>query len=153
MSATLADLLVNVHTALKTQLATVSGIPDLQYWATENEDFEKPKVGELIAGAAPIWLRETFAPQPNKQASLGMSGYLVRQPGSWMLQVFVPKGTGKQFVEALAGRICAAFAPGSVCSANGQLVIIRTSNAPQGSNSDDWYLQPVTITWRADNTA
>lgn len=146
MTALLADIYGNVHSALKQQLKTVSGIPADALWATENVDFEKPS-----PTAGTPWLRETFDPQPNVQASLGNVSRKIRQPGVWTLQLFVPKNSGKQYVEGLAGRIVAAFAPGGTLSYGGQLVDIRSAFATRGLPEPDWYAQLVTITWRADN--
>jgi hypothetical protein len=140
-----ATTLTNIHSALKQQLRTVTGIPDDTLWAIENRKFDPPAPAKDA-----MWLRETFVPQKDATASLQGSGRLYRMMGSWLVDLFVPVESGTSAIDAVVSGILAAFVTSVSSTFAGQLVEFRLSFAGNGMPENGWFYRPVTVAWRAD---
>lgn len=125
-----------IHAALRTQLDTL-GYPV----AWENVPYE-PEEGQA-------YLRESFAPNRTREASLGTTGYN-RVPGVYLVDVFTPVGRGVADGETIAAAVLAAYTRGSTLTNDGTAVTIERSYRAAARADGAWWHVPCTVEWRAD---
>jgi len=130
--------ILQVRTALETQLATVSSVPAIRY---ENVVY-RPTPGTP-------WLSCTVMTARVRTAGVGV-GIPDRADGVMILDLFYPPNAGSQAAETMMGNIRTAFPKGTILTASGQSVhIAYCEPAPQPGEDPDWYMRTVYIGWYA----
>lgn len=130
----------DVVTALRDTLLTVEGLPAEREW--QNRNFTPP-------AALTPWVRYTFDPGTFEGITLGEKP-LMRGIGTFLVDWFVPSGSGLGEALLNGGAVLKAFNPRVVCHGNGQAVIVRRSYLSRPRRSEPWLQVPVTVEWYAD---
>lgn len=141
----------NIRKALRAQLLTVAGLPEVQNHAQLDGDVDfKPIIGEP-------WWRETMLRQPGRpqRASLGQQA-LMRHTAGWQISLFFPPNDDADVgpIETLGGGIQLAFEDGVELTYAGQ--VVRILGCGLGTVVSDkvngtwWSHLPCRVQWQAD---
>jgi hypothetical protein len=133
----------DIRAALEQQIASVTGIPSAANRSWENVRF-KPTTGTS-------WVRMTLQPGESRPAIRGANPVL-EYIGLFLVDVFVPEGTGPNAADVLADNIRNQFAPGTDITENATTVRIRHSERADGQLDGPWYMVPVSISWYSFRT-
>lgn len=125
---------------MRTQLATVSGLPS--YIAWENRPFKLPDPKDN-----PLWIRERMYIYDERRSATG----IIEATGETRYDVFVKAGGGTEAAEALAKSIAETFeAAESIEGSAFSIVLERTErkNLFHETEFENWSFYPVSIKWR-----
>jgi hypothetical protein len=125
----------DVRAALRQVLIAISGLPTEQAW--ENLPYT-PK-------ANTPYVRETLIITSEAPASLGPPT-LIEMAGEVQFDLMYPLGSKTFDAGTAADKIKKAFFPGLYIN---QLVYVDESRSETGVNSDQFYMKPVRVKWRA----
>lgn len=138
---------VALRSVLRTQLFTVSGLPNKKTRiAYENRQFKTP---EIKAGARklPLWIKERlsiFDETRSSQCFMESVGLII-----WSVKT--PEGRGTEQADALALKIAKVFQPGTHLVGDDITVLCEhTERRPFRPDPvhENWISKPVTVRWR-----
>lgn len=134
-----------VREALRTKLWAVSGIPAAGYRKIENVELD------LKALAGSTWVREFTQFGDLTPGFIGAGAAMPQRfkaSGSYMVDLFFPKGTSTTAADALEGAVIDSFAPGtSLTASTVRVLILSCSSSRQQDDQDGWYFRPLMIAW------
>jgi hypothetical protein len=131
----MASIYDNIRTALETELASISGIPDI---AWENVSYS-PTTGTSF-------VRPQLMPTVREPAHRGVSPQMYYQ-GIYRITCFVDENKGPGAADDLADSIIEAFEATTDISNGGTTVSISYAEREMGTNASPWYQVPVNIGW------
>jgi hypothetical protein len=132
-----------IHLALRTQLATASGLPTV---ALENRDYTP------VAGTP--YVEEDFVPASRSVRTL-LPGGTVETMGLYVVKWYGVAKSGIDAITTGVDAILAVFLPGtSLATSDGGTVRIRTNPAPYCGQilplDGGWAVCTITVPWRID---
>lgn len=130
----MASIENDVRKALRQVLETVPNLPRV---AWENQAFTPTP--------AEIYVRETLLITEERPDGIGPIT-LIKFAGEAQYDVTAPLSTGSMAAGILAGAIKDVFFPGLRIN---QLVFVDESRSETGYNTDQFYMKPVRVKWRA----
>lgn len=139
MATDLITLHRDVRRALRDRLKTVTGYP-----GQGRVDWE---------GSAPVdplgtaeWWRERLIPASSSGPTLGQYGR-IRHTGTYLVDVFLPAGTGAKQSDLSSGNIMNAFPTSLQLQHNGRTVTIERTYRSNARITGLWLQVPVTMSW------
>jgi len=130
----------DIRNALETQLAGISGIPDISW---ENVNYS-PTTGSSF-------VKPVFNPLIREPAVRGLNPQQYYY-GSYIIEIFTPEGSGPGAGLTLASTIVENFDATDTITANSVNVCIRGSRVESSVNMDSWFMTPVVVDWYTYNT-
>jgi len=131
----LASIYDNIRTALETELANISGIPDI---AWENVSYS-PTTGSSF-------VRPMFVPTVREPSVRGLNPQMYYQ-GLFRVMCYTPDNQGPSAADDLADSVIETFEGATDISNGGTTVSIRYAEREQGILESPWYYVPVSIGW------
>ena len=133
----MADVHKSIRSALETQLANVSGSPQIAY---EGVSF--------VPTTGTSYLQVLFAPVSRRPAVRGLNPQQ-RYDGLFSINCYAPEGHGPAVADTLAKNVINAFEATTSLTSNNINVSIDYAERQQGFLDSPWYFVPVSIGWYA----
>lgn len=136
-----------IRTAIETQMATVTGLPDTDRWALENT------AQSFDAGEA--WLAVLHSFGPETRLTMLARNARMQKDGTTRLLLYWPLNTGAEDVDVVVQAVVDAFPPGLTLTSGSTTVHVDSSRRFAGGRDLDpaWYVVPVDIRWHVFATS
>ena len=131
----MASIYDDIRAALETNLASVSGIPDIGW---ENVQFS-PTTGTP-------YIKARLIPTRREPAVRGINPQMFYQ-GVYRIECYVPEDQGPSAGDELADKIIDAFEAATDVSYSGTIVSIRYAEREMAEIDGPFYMIPVNIGW------
>ena len=131
----MASVYDDIRNALETQLAGITGIPDI---AWENVNYT-PTTGST-------YVQPTFIPLIREPAVRGLNPQQY-YAGMFRIDVMTPEGKGPGAGATLTNTLVESFEATSTLTANSVNVCIRSARVEMSISVDAWFMTPVIIDW------
>ena len=131
----MASIYDDIRAALETNLAAVSGIPDIGW---ENVQFS-PTTGTP-------YVKARLIPTRREPAVRGTNPQMFYQ-GVYRIECYVPEDQGPSAGDELADKIIDAFEAATDVSYSGTIVSIRYAEREMAEIDGPFYMIPVNIGW------
>jgi len=129
----------DLKAVIEARLFTVSGLPDADHRALENNGYE--------ATPEEPWIRVTHFFGNERLRSLPAVGGRLEVIGFTQVDHFIPVDSNTATFETLMNAIKAAFAPELSLSVGGRLLKIRESRRWGGKRDKGWWWDHVDVYW------
>ncbi len=92
------------------------------------------------------WARELYRPSPEERQTIGPKAR-IRVDGDYTIELHYPANLGTRAMDSLVDALRAQFESGTVLTASGQYVTVRSTSRGAASEAGGDYRVPVTIRW------